>query len=106
MEAKTIHRLLEVQPGFGRFARNESNPLDCDLLIVDESSFALPFPVHRIRYEIHFSQIDEVSAASINLLNSPPRRHRERKRSSTESVRRKNNLTFRLCSLFAIASHF
>jgi exodeoxyribonuclease V alpha subunit len=37
-EAKTIHRLLEVQAGTGRFARNESNPLDCDLLIVDESS--------------------------------------------------------------------
>jgi exodeoxyribonuclease V alpha subunit len=37
-EAKTIHRLLEVQPGSGRFARNERNPLDCDLLIVDESS--------------------------------------------------------------------
>ena len=37
-EAKTIHRLLEVQPGSGRFARNERNPIDCDLLIVDESS--------------------------------------------------------------------
>ena len=37
-EAKTIHRLLEVQPGSGRFARNEKNPLMCDLLIVDESS--------------------------------------------------------------------
>jgi exodeoxyribonuclease V alpha subunit len=34
-EAKTIHRLLEAQPGTGRFARNESSPLDCDLLVVD-----------------------------------------------------------------------
>ena len=38
LEAKTIHRLLETQPGSGRFARNEKNPIDCDLLIVDEMS--------------------------------------------------------------------
>jgi exodeoxyribonuclease V alpha subunit len=38
IEAKTIHRLLEVDPATGRFSRNEDNPLDCDLLIVDETS--------------------------------------------------------------------
>ena len=38
LEAKTIHRLLEVQPGSGAFARNENRPLDCDLLVVDETS--------------------------------------------------------------------
>jgi exodeoxyribonuclease V alpha subunit len=37
IEAKTIHRLLEVQPG-GIFGRRESNPLECELLIVDETS--------------------------------------------------------------------
>jgi exodeoxyribonuclease V alpha subunit len=37
LSAKTIHRLLEVQPSIG-FARRESNPLDCDLLVVDETS--------------------------------------------------------------------
>ncbi len=37
-EAKTIHRLLEVIPASGRFARNRGNPLQCDLLIVDECS--------------------------------------------------------------------
>ena len=37
LQAKTIHRLLEFQPG-GGFARRESNPLDCDLLVVDETS--------------------------------------------------------------------
>jgi exodeoxyribonuclease V alpha subunit len=38
MEAKTIHRLLEFDPkGYG-FKRNEEHPLDCDLLVVDESS--------------------------------------------------------------------
>jgi len=38
IEAKTIHRLLEVDPGTGRFAKNESNRLDCDLVVVDETS--------------------------------------------------------------------
>ncbi len=36
--AKTIHRLLEVQPGKGGFLRHEANPLLCDLLVVDETS--------------------------------------------------------------------
>ncbi|RPJ80086.1 MAG: ATP-dependent RecD-like DNA helicase, partial [Acidobacteria bacterium] len=36
-EAKTIHRLLEAQPS-GRFGRTDRNPLECDLLIVDEVS--------------------------------------------------------------------
>ena len=36
-EAKTIHRLLEFNPAEG-YGRNEENPLDGDLLIVDESS--------------------------------------------------------------------
>ena len=38
LEAKTVHRLLEVQPATGSFGRNEGNPLDCDLLVVDETS--------------------------------------------------------------------
>ena len=37
-EAKTIHRLLEVDPKSGGFKRSEDNPLDCDLLVVDEAS--------------------------------------------------------------------
>jgi exodeoxyribonuclease V alpha subunit len=37
-EAKTIHRLLEVDPRNGGFRRGEDNPLDCDLLVVDEAS--------------------------------------------------------------------
>jgi exodeoxyribonuclease V alpha subunit len=37
-EAKTIHRLLEVDPKGGGFKRSEDNPLDCDLLVVDEAS--------------------------------------------------------------------
>lgn len=37
MEAKTIHRLLEYSPQDG-YKRNEDNPLDCDVLIIDETS--------------------------------------------------------------------
>jgi exodeoxyribonuclease V alpha subunit len=37
-EAKTIHRLLEVDPSAGGFKRDGDNPLDCDLLVVDEAS--------------------------------------------------------------------
>ena len=37
MEAKTIHRLLEVKPPEG-YGRNEENPLEGDVLIVDECS--------------------------------------------------------------------
>ncbi len=37
--AQTIHRLLEVSPGEGmRFKRNEDNPLQTEMLIVDEAS--------------------------------------------------------------------
>ncbi len=38
MEAKTIHRLLEVIPGRPGFGRHERRPLECDLLVMDESS--------------------------------------------------------------------
>src|SRR5208282_1136882 len=37
-EAKTIHRLLEVDAKGGGFKRNGDNPLECDLLVVDETS--------------------------------------------------------------------
>jgi len=36
--AKTIHRLLEFDPKTGGFKRGPDNPLDCDLLVVDECS--------------------------------------------------------------------
>jgi exodeoxyribonuclease V alpha subunit len=37
-EAKTIHRLLEFSPSEGGFKRNDENPLDADLVIIDEVS--------------------------------------------------------------------
>ena len=36
--ARTIHRLLEFDPGQGGFKRQRDNPLEADLLIVDEAS--------------------------------------------------------------------
>ncbi len=38
LEARTIHRLLETDPKTGGFKRGEEHPLDCDLLVVDETS--------------------------------------------------------------------
>jgi exodeoxyribonuclease V alpha subunit len=38
IEAKTIHRLLEIDPKNGQFKRSEEQPLDCDLLVIDEAS--------------------------------------------------------------------
>ena len=38
LEARTVHRLLEVDPKTGGFKRGEEHPLDCDLLVIDETS--------------------------------------------------------------------
>lgn len=38
LEAKTIHRLLQFNPGTGGFRHNEENPLEGDLFILDEAS--------------------------------------------------------------------
>lgn len=40
MEAKTIHRALEMNPseGEGYFHRNQDNPIDADVVVVDEMS--------------------------------------------------------------------
>jgi exodeoxyribonuclease V alpha subunit len=37
-EAKTIHRMLEYSIQKGGFQKNDQNPLECDLLVVDEAS--------------------------------------------------------------------
>jgi exodeoxyribonuclease V alpha subunit len=50
LEAKTIHRLLETNPAGGGFLRNETNPLECDLLVVDECSMVdVPLMHHLLR---------------------------------------------------------
>ena len=38
IEAKTIHRLLEIELSTYKFKHNQNNPLDCELLVVDEVS--------------------------------------------------------------------
>ena len=38
IEAKTIHRLLETDPKTGGFRRDAEQPLECDLLVIDETS--------------------------------------------------------------------
>ncbi|MEK6672236.1 MAG: ATP-dependent RecD-like DNA helicase [Nitrospirota bacterium] len=45
-EAKTLHRLLEFSPGEGRFKRNEDEPLEADLIIVDETSMVDTILMH------------------------------------------------------------
>jgi exodeoxyribonuclease V alpha subunit len=38
MDGMTLHRLLETDPKEGGFKRKEDNPLECQLLVVDETS--------------------------------------------------------------------
>ena len=52
-EARTIHRLLElkVAEGMGNhmhFERNEENPLECDLIIIDEMSMVDIYLMHAL----------------------------------------------------------
>ena len=47
-EAKTIHRLLEVDPKGGGFKRDGENPLDCDLLVIDETSMVDVLLMHAL----------------------------------------------------------
>src|SRR5207253_473206 len=50
LEAKTIHRLLEVNPANGQFKRNEDWPLVCDVLVADECSMIdVPLANHLLR---------------------------------------------------------
>jgi len=46
--AKTIHRLLEFSPQHGGFQRNRENPLEVDVLIIDEVSMIDTILMHRL----------------------------------------------------------
>jgi exodeoxyribonuclease V alpha subunit len=48
LEAKTIHRLLEVDPRGGGFRRDIQNPLDCELIVVDEASMVDVLLMHAL----------------------------------------------------------
>jgi exodeoxyribonuclease V alpha subunit len=47
-QAKTIHRLLEFNPRRHRFERGEDNPLEADLLVVDEVSMVDTLLLHAL----------------------------------------------------------
>ena len=47
-EARTIHRLLEVDPKTGGFRRGPDYPLDCDLLVIDETSMVDVLLMHAL----------------------------------------------------------
>src|SRR5215813_5963925 len=47
-EAKTIHRLLEVDPKTGGFRRGDDNRLDCDFLVLDEASMVDVMLMHAL----------------------------------------------------------
>jgi exodeoxyribonuclease V alpha subunit len=47
-EARTIHRLLEFDPGRGGFKRDRDNLLDMDLLVVDEASMVDVVLMHQL----------------------------------------------------------
>lgn len=46
--AKTIHRLLEYSLQKGGFQRNEDQPLECDVLIIDEASMIDTILMHHL----------------------------------------------------------
>jgi exodeoxyribonuclease V alpha subunit len=47
-DAQTIHRLLEFNMQFGGFQRNETTPLSCDMLIIDEASMIDTILMHHL----------------------------------------------------------
>lgn len=46
--AKTIHSLLEVNFKAGGFKRNRQNPLDCDVIVIDEASMIDTLLMHSL----------------------------------------------------------
>ena len=46
--SRTIHRLLEFSPKEGKFLRDENNPLDADLIIIDETSMVDVYLMHSL----------------------------------------------------------
>jgi exodeoxyribonuclease V alpha subunit len=45
-EAKTLHRLLQYSPKEGRFKRDNDNPLEADLIVIDETSMVDTILMH------------------------------------------------------------
>lgn len=74
-KATTIHSLLEFNPNGGGFKRTRNNPLECDLLIVDEASMIDTFlmfsllkaiPSHtRVIFVGDINQLPSVGAGNV-----------------------------------------
>lgn len=81
-EAKTIHRMLKYSIKGGGFEKNDENPLDCDLLIIDEASMIDTILMHHLLKAIpkqatfilvgDVNQLPSVGAGSIlnDIINS------------------------------------
>jgi exodeoxyribonuclease V alpha subunit len=52
-EAQTLHRLLEFSPKDGGFLRNENNLLECEVLVVDETSMMDTFLFQSLLKAVH-----------------------------------------------------
>ncbi len=79
-EAKTIHRLLEVDPKGGGFRRDTENPLDCDLLVVDETSMVDVLLMHALLKAVPEnlpapSQVPTGVSVPLSLTNAVPFRN-------------------------------
>jgi exodeoxyribonuclease V alpha subunit len=74
-EAKTIHRMLEYSIQKGGFQKNEADPLNCDLIIIDETSMIDTMLMHHLLKAIPFgatfilvgdvNQLPSVGAGSV-----------------------------------------
>jgi exodeoxyribonuclease V alpha subunit len=90
-EENTIHRLLEINPKTGGFRKNEESPLDCDLLVVDETSMvdvvlmnSLLKAVADHTAVLFVGDIDQLAGRPGP---GPCRYHRERRRASCDTYR-------------------
>jgi exodeoxyribonuclease V alpha subunit len=48
LPSSTIHRLLEFNPRGNEFKRNQANPIECDVIIIDESSMVDLFLMEKL----------------------------------------------------------
>ena len=68
-EAKTIHRMLEFNLQKGGFQKNEDDPLECDLLILDEASMIDTLLMHHLLKAVP-SQATLILVGDVNQLPS------------------------------------
>jgi exodeoxyribonuclease V alpha subunit len=71
-EAKTIHRLLEVDPKNGAFKRSDDNPLDCNLLVVDEASMVDVMLMQALMRAVPDKAATQRPSTKVRVLNTQP----------------------------------